>query len=122
MGTRSTIIVCSAVPLSFDNTYARLPHHFYERIAPTAVSKPNWLATNARLGALLGLTTEELNSEGMLSALAGNTLLPGSEPIALAYAGHQFGGFVPKLGDGRAVLLGETIGTDGARRDIQLKG
>jgi uncharacterized protein YdiU (UPF0061 family) len=110
------------VPLSFDNTYARLPHHFYERIAPTAVSKPNWLATNARLGALLGLTTEELNSEGMLSALAGNTLLPGSEPIALAYAGHQFGGFVPKLGDGRAVLLGETIGTDGARRDIQLKG
>lgn len=122
MVTRSTIIVCSAVPLSFDNTYARLPEHFYERIAPTPVAKPQWLATNPRLGALLGLTTVELNSEPLLAALAGNQVLPGSEPIALAYAGHQFGGFVPKLGDGRAVLLGEVIGTDGVRRDVQLKG
>jgi serine/tyrosine/threonine adenylyltransferase len=108
--------------LSFDNTYARLPEHFYERIAPTPVSEPSWLATNARLAALLGIASDELSSDAMLSALAGNRLLEGSEPIALAYAGHQFGGFSPKLGDGRAVLLGEVLGIDGARRDIQLKG
>ncbi len=110
------------MPLEFDNTYARLPEHFYERIAPTKVPHPRWLAVNTRLGASLGLDDRELRSEELLSALAGNSLLPGSEPIALAYAGHQFGGFVPKLGDGRAVLLGEVIGVDGVRRDIQLKG
>lgn len=110
------------MPLSFDNTYARLPEHFYQRIAPTPVPAPSWLAVNAPLGAELGLSADELRSDGMLAVLAGNRVLEGSEPLALAYAGHQFGNFVPKLGDGRAVLLGEVLDVDGRRRDLQLKG
>lgn len=110
------------MPLDFDNTYARLPEQFYERIDPTPVAEPRWLAVNDVLADELGLTQEERRGETLLAALAGNTRLPGSEPIALAYAGHQFGGFVPKLGDGRAVLLGEVLDVNGVRRDVQLKG
>lgn len=110
------------MPFTFDNSYARLPDQFFERVAPTPVAAPRWLAVNESLGELLGLSASELESEALLTALAGNGILPGSAPIALAYAGHQFGGFVPKLGDGRAVLLGEVIGRDGRRRDVQLKG
>ncbi len=110
------------MPLEFDNTYARLPDQFFERIDPTPVADPRWLATNPSLAAQLGLRADELPSEQLLAVLSGNTRLPGSAPVALAYAGHQFGGFVPKLGDGRAILLGEVLDTDGARRDIQLKG
>lgn len=110
------------MPFTFDNSYARLPEQFYERISPTPVAAPQWLAVNADLGELLGLSPSELESEELLSALAGNGVLPGSDPIALAYAGHQFGGFSPKLGDGRAILLGEVSGSDGKRRDVQLKG
>jgi uncharacterized protein YdiU (UPF0061 family) len=110
------------MPLRFDNTYARLPGSFHEKTLPTPVPAPKWLAVNRPLGALLGLREDELSSEELLAALAGNRLLEGSEPLALAYAGHQFGGFVPRLGDGRAILLGEVEGTDGVRRDVQLKG
>ncbi len=110
------------MPLHFDNTYARLPAPFFARVNPTAVSSPAWLAVNPELGALLGLTADELPSPELLAVLAGNAVAPGSEPIALAYAGHQFGNFVPRLGDGRAILLGEVVGTDGVRRDVQLKG
>lgn len=110
------------MPFRFDNSYTRLPGHFYERTLPTPVPAPSWLAVNHELGELLGVGEAELTSEALLGALAGNRLLEGSEPIALAYAGHQFGGFVPRLGDGRAILLGEVVGTDGIRRDVQLKG
>lgn len=110
------------MPLRFDNTYAKLPEQFFERVAPTPVSGPGWLATNEPLAAKLGLSPDELTSDQLLAAFSGNTVLPGSAPIALAYAGHQFGGFVPKLGDGRAILLGEVVDVDGIRRDIQLKG
>ncbi|MBL8603609.1 MAG: YdiU family protein [Myxococcales bacterium] len=108
--------------LSFDNRYVQLPGRFYERVLPTPVSGPRWLARNHDLGRELGLDDEAFASEATLKALAGNGLLPGSEPIALAYAGHQFGGFVPRLGDGRAILLGEVRGPSGARVDVQLKG
>jgi len=105
--------------IQFDNSYARLPEGFYTRIAPRAVAAPSLLAFNTGLAEDLGLS---LDFEGMAPVFAGNELLEGSEPIAQVYAGHQFGGFSPQLGDGRAVLLGEFVTPNGRRRDIQLKG
>jgi uncharacterized protein YdiU (UPF0061 family) len=107
---------------AFDNTYARLPDRFYARVSPTKVREPRVVKINRLLAELLGLDPEKLDAPTIAAMLAGNTLPDGSEPIALAYAGHQFGGFVPQLGDGRAILLGEVVGVDGKRRDIQLKG
>jgi len=108
--------------LPFDNTYARLPDRFYQRLDPTPVTAPNLIRLNVPLAGQLGLDPDWLSSPGGVAMLAGNAVAPGSMPIALAYAGHQFGNFVPQLGDGRAILLGEMVGRDGARRDIQLKG
>jgi serine/tyrosine/threonine adenylyltransferase len=104
--------------LTFDNSYARLPDRFYARTKPTPVEKPRIVKVNAALAALLGAKPEELTAD----VLSGNVVPEGADPIALAYAGHQFGGFVPQLGDGRAILLGEVVGVDGKRRDVQLKG
>jgi uncharacterized protein YdiU (UPF0061 family) len=104
--------------LSFDNTYARLPERFYARVAPTPVGEARLFFANRLLADRLGLATDDLDA----AVFAGNRLPPGAEPIALAYAGHQFGGFVPQLGDGRAILMGEVVGTDGQRRDVQWKG
>ena len=108
--------------LPFDNSYARLPDRFYARLAPTPVAAPRLIKLNTALAAELGLDAEALASPQGVAVLAGNRIALGSEPIALAYAGHQFGNFVPQLGDGRAILLGEVIDRDGVRRDIQLKG
>jgi len=108
--------------LPFDNLYARLPERFYARLPPTPVAAPSLIKLNTALAAQLGLDAEALASPQGVAVLAGNSIAPGSEPISLAYAGHQFGNFVPQLGDGRAVLLGEIVGPDGIRRDIQLKG
>jgi len=105
-----------------DNSYARLPDRFYARLAPTPVTTPKLVKLNRPLALQLGLDAEALASPEGVAMLAGNTLPPGAEPIALAYAGHQFGNFVPQLGDGRALLLGEVIDNTGVRRDIQLKG
>ncbi|HSC89803.1 MAG TPA: YdiU family protein [Polyangiaceae bacterium] len=110
------------MPLSFDDTYARLPEHFFAPVEPTPVREPSLFALNEPLATLLGGSAEEFSSAEFVSVWAGNRVLPGSLPIALAYAGHQFGHFVPSLGDGRAILLGETIGRDGRRYDVQLKG
>jgi uncharacterized protein YdiU (UPF0061 family) len=107
---------------SFDNSYARLPGRFYARVNPTRVRAPRILKVNRALAADLGLDGERLDSPEGAELLAGNVVPEGAEPIALAYAGHQFGGFVPQLGDGRAILLGEVVGPDGRRRDVQLKG
>lgn len=104
--------------VTFDNSYARLPDRFYARQAPTPVAAPSTLIVNKSLARELGFDPEDLTAE----ALTGNMLLPGTDPIAQVYAGHQFGGWVPRLGDGRACLLGEVIDPDGARHDIQLKG
>ncbi len=108
--------------LAFDNTYARLPDRFHARISPTKVRAPRLVKVNRALAEALGIDADLLASAEGALALAGNTLLEGAEPIALAYAGHQFGNFVKQLGDGRAILLGEVVGKDGKRRDIQLKG
>ena len=80
------------------------------------------MALNRPLAELLGADPEVLASPEGVAVLSGNAVAPGSDPVALAYAGHQFGSFVPRLGDGRAILLGEVVGRDGARRDVQLKG
>jgi len=108
--------------IRFDNSYARLPDRFYARLAPTPVATPKLVKLNRPLALQLGLDPEALASPEGVAMLAGNTLPPGAEPIALAYAGHQFGNFVPQLGDGRALLLGELVNLDGLRLDIQLKG
>ncbi|KGJ06163.1 Uncharacterized conserved protein YdiU, UPF0061 family [Paracoccus halophilus] len=108
--------------IRFDNSYARLPQGFFTRTPPTPVSDPKLVALNRPLALQLGLDADWLTSGEGVAMLAGNTLPEGAEPIAQAYAGHQFGGFVPQLGDGRAVLLGEIVAPDGARFDIQLKG
>src|ERR1700735_202732 len=111
-----------AVRLSFDNTYAKLPERFYARVSPTPVAPPRLVKLNLELARSLRLDPHALASEQGVQILAGNRIAEGSEPLALAYAGHQFGYFVPQLGDGRANLLGEVMGPDGVRYDIQLKG
>nr|WP_294505736.1 YdiU family protein [uncultured Rhodopila sp.] len=108
--------------IPFDNSYARLPDRFYARLEPKPVAAPRLVRLNTVLAEQLGIDPEQLASPEGTAMLAGNAAPPGAEPIAQAYAGHQFGHFVPQLGDGRACLLGEVIGRDGIRRDIQLKG
>jgi uncharacterized protein YdiU (UPF0061 family) len=110
------------VRFGFENTYARLPERFYSRIAPRAVAAPHLVKVNVALARNLGLDPDALASPRGVEILAGNCVTEGSDPLALAYAGHQFGHFVPQLGDGRAILLGEVVGRDGLRYDIQLKG
>jgi uncharacterized protein YdiU (UPF0061 family) len=86
----------------FDNTYVKLPEQFYAHQKPTPVSAPQLIRVNHALAAQLGISTEWLASAQGLQILAGNDIAPGSEPIATAYAGHQFGGWNPRLGDGGA--------------------
>src|SRR5215213_386344 len=112
----------SAGPIPFHNSYLRLPEHFYEQVEPAKVPAPRLLRVNEALAARLGIDPTFLKSEDGVAILSGNSVAAGSEPIALAYAGHQFGHFVPQLGDGRAVLLGEVTGVDGKSYDVQLKG
>ena len=107
---------------SFDNTFSRLPDRFFARVTPTPVQAPRLVRLNDELARHLGLDPDWLASPEGIEILAGKRLPEGAEPIALAYAGHQFGHFVPQLGDGRAILLGEVLDRDCVRRDIQLKG
>jgi uncharacterized protein YdiU (UPF0061 family) len=110
------------VHFPLDNTYACLPQRFYTQVHPTPVASPKLVIVNERLARNLGLDPDELRSPEGIRILAGNALPEKASPIAAAYAGHQFGHFVPQLGDGRAILLGEITDQDGIRRDIQLKG
>jgi serine/tyrosine/threonine adenylyltransferase len=109
-------------PLPFDNTYARLPEAFYQRVTPQSAPAPKLIRVNDALARQLRIDPEFLKSRAGIAVLAGNEIAPGSEPIAQAYAGHQFGNFVPQLGDGRAILLGEVVDVAGKRHDLQLKG
>ncbi|WP_171207296.1 MULTISPECIES: YdiU family protein [unclassified Ruegeria] len=106
--------------IPFDNSYAQLPNSFYARQKPEPVRAPRLVAFNADLARLLGITPGDV--QDMAETFAGNAMPEGAEPLSQLYSGHQFGHYNPQLGDGRAVLLGETLGTDGERRDIQLKG
>ena len=107
---------------TFSHSYAGLPGHFYTRQAPTAVASPRLIKLNDKLATHLGLDPAALRTPEALAVFAGNAVPENADPLAMAYAGHQFAGFVPQLGDGRAILLGEVIDDDGKRRDIQLKG
>jgi uncharacterized protein YdiU (UPF0061 family) len=108
--------------LSFDNSYARLPDRFFARVSPMQAPAPKLIGVNRTLAIELGFAPDWLTSDAGLEMLSGRVVAEGSDPIALAYAGHQFGSFVPQLGDGRAILIGEVIDVNGRRRDIQLKG
>ncbi|KXG87120.1 protein adenylyltransferase SelO [Agrobacterium bohemicum] len=108
--------------MHFDNSYARLPEHFTAAALPTPVAAPQFIAFNRPLADELGLDLDGVDDVRLAAIFSGNIVPPGAEPLAMAYAGHQFGNFVPKLGDGRAILLGEVIDITGKRRDIQLKG
>lgn len=113
----------TAAPLfAFDNSYARLPEHFYARVPPTPVAEPGLLRLNRPLAEQLGLDADALSTPTGAAIFAGNLIPEGADPIAMAYAGHQYAQFVPSLGDGRAILLGELIDRDGVRRDLHLKG
>ena len=109
-------------PIPFDNTYAQLPGRFFTPTLPTPVSAPRLIRVNQPLAVHLGIDPDRLGSDEGLQILAGNRVPENARSISTAYAGHQFGGFVPQLGDGRAILLGEVIDRSGVRRDIQLKG
>ena len=104
---------------AFDNSYARLPDRFYTKMNPTPVASPGWVALNEALARELGLDPEAL--QDAIDVFAGNRVPEGADPLAQLYAGHQFGGWSPQLGDGRAILLGEHVHA-GRRFDLQLKG
>ncbi len=104
--------------IPFDNSYAALPDAFYTKLDPTPVSDPRMIAYNDGLATDLGIS----GSEGQDAIFAGNIIPQGAEPLAQLYAGHQFGTYNPQLGDGRALLLGEVMDSNGIRHDIQLKG
>lgn len=108
--------------LTFDNRYARLPPAFYRRLEPTPLTAPYLVSVCDDAAALLDLDAAEIRSERFLNLLAGNLVPHGAEPLAMNYAGHQFGTFVPQLGDGRAILLGEITNSKRERWTLQLKG
>src|ERR1700710_902583 len=110
------------VHFPFDNSYTTLPANFFARVRPTPVVAPRLVKLNRPLAEQLGIDPDWLETPEGVEVLAGKPVPDGADPIAMAYAGHQFGHFVPQLGDGRAILLGEVIDADGVRRDIQLKG
>src|SRR5207244_8616929 len=116
------ILMAMTVHFPFQNTYSALPANFFVRVAPTPVAAPRLIKLNRGLAVHLGLNPDLLDSPEGAEILAGKRVPEGAGPVAMAYAGHQFGHFVPQLGDGRAILLGEIVGRDGTRRDLQLKG
>lgn len=113
----------SPAPLiAFDNSYARLGDRFSVSLSPDPVRAPRLIRLNRPLCAELGLDADALDNPAGADFFSGNVIMEGSEPLAMAYAGHQFGHWVHQLGDGRAHLLGELLDRNGQRRDIQLKG
>ena len=114
--------VGTVAAFDFDNSFARELQGFYVPQQPAVVRAPDLLFFNDPLAAELGLDLTSLDARERAAMFAGNTLPDGAAPLAQAYAGHQFGGFSPELGDGRALLLGEVIDRNGHRRDIAFKG
>jgi protein adenylyltransferase len=108
--------------LRWDNAFARLPPAFYQRVSPTPLPDPYLVAANPAAAELIGLDPAELHRPELLAAINGQQPLPGAEPVAAIYAGHQFGVWVPQLGDGRAILLGEVVNARHQRWDLQVKG
>ncbi len=105
-------------PISWQDGFAALGPDFFTHLRPTPLPEPHWIATSTGTAELLGLDPQWLASDEALQALTGNAVLPGSHPLASVYSGHQFGVWAGQLGDGRAILLGETA----SGHEIQLKG
>ena len=108
--------------INFDNTYADQLEGFYTSCESATSPSPALIKFNSALASQLGLNLNTLSEDQLVAIFSGNQTPDGATPIAQAYAGHQFGGFVPQLGDGRALLLGEVVDSNGARFDVQLKG
>ena len=108
--------------ICFENSYVLLGKEFYASVKPTPVEMPCIVKLNYSLALDLGFDFSEFEQGELAEIFSGNQILPGAEPLAMVYAGHQFGNLVPQLGDGRAILLGEVIDNSNFRRDIQLKG
>jgi uncharacterized protein YdiU (UPF0061 family) len=106
------------VKIPFANSYVKLPGHFYHRVQPSSSVEPTLIAFNEKLAESLGIRWEYSSERDLAEVFSGKRLPEGADPIAMAYAGHQFGHFVPQLGDGRALLIGEVSG----QYDVQLKG
>ncbi len=106
--------------IPFDNTYATLPGVFYSKLLATKSANPQLISFNHSLADILRISVGD--KAKLAQVFSGNELSEGADPLAQLYSGHQFGQYNPQLGDGRALLLGETVGKDGIRRDIQLKG
>ena len=106
----------------FNNRYVTLGETFYVKTRPSPVADPALIKLNESLAESLGLSAEDLNSTDGAALFSGNVIPEGAEPLAMAYAGHQFGHFNPQLGDGRAILLGEIVSANGGSFDMQLKG
>src|SRR5229473_1515680 len=114
--------IAAVAAFRFDNSFARELRGFYVPQQPAVVRAPRLLFLNHSLAAELDLDLDSLDAGARAALFVGNMLADGAEPLAQAYAGHQFGGFSPQLGDGRALLLGEVIDQKGCRRDIAFKG
>jgi uncharacterized protein YdiU (UPF0061 family) len=108
--------------LEFDNTYRKLPGDFYDLVRPTPFENPCLVSFNPEAAGLIGLDPEEAHNPDFIEYFSGRKLLPGSEPLAMYYTGHQFGVYNPDIGDGRAILLGEVRNGPGRKYDLHLKG
>src|SRR4051794_7835259 len=118
----NSLIMSTINALRFQNTYASLTATFYSKVAPTPFERPFMVALSPSAEALIDLDPQESCRPEFAEYFSGKRSIPGSEPLAAAYAGHQFGTFVPQLGDGRAILVGEVDNSRGERWDVQLKG
>lgn len=114
--------VASRPRFLFDNSFVRDLADLYEPWQASPASAPRLLALNEDLAAELGIDADALRAPEGVDLLVGNATPEGASPVAQAYAGHQFGGYSPRLGDGRALLVGEVIDVHGRRRDLHLKG
>jgi len=112
----------AVIRIPFDNRFIRLGEPFFTRVQPTPVMNPSLIRFNSELASGLGIDIAASNDAELAEIFSGNKIPPGAEPLAMAYAGHQFGHFVPQLGDGRAIWLGELRAPDSKRYDVQLKG
>ena len=108
--------------IKFENSFHKLNTDFYENVIPSKPPKPELISFNKSLSNLLGIKISWIESIEGLECFTGKQVIKNSNPLAMVYAGHQFGNWVPRLGDGRAILLGEILDQNNERWDIQLKG
>lgn len=111
-----------SIQIPFDNSYSRLPNSFYQKVRPQSFPEPKLISFNQPLSLELNIDVSQADQQELAEAFSGKIPLHGSEPLAMAYAGHQFGHFVPQLGDGRALLIGEVLSKKGQRWDLHWKG